>query len=235
MKGYRIVPLDYQTAIEIVKERHYLHRQCPISKAFALVDEERNIRGVVTYGVPCSSTLLKGVCGEEEAHNVYELNRLWIDPNSPKNAASYLVGHSLKMLDKEIIVSFADTSVGHVGYVYQATNFLYCGLSAHFVDPVVVGMDGKHHATFAHGMTMEQVVETYGEDNVRFVERARKHRYVFFNAPPPKEKGIDEEAPLQGAPISERGFQTCGERLRGRASKIHRAALPLRSTGDVIG
>lgn len=188
--GFRIVPLDYHTAVEIIEERHYLHRQCPISKAFALIDEGRNIRGVVTYGVPCSSTLLKGICGEDEAHNVYELNRLWIDPKAPKNAASRLVGRSLKMLDKEIIVSFADTSVGHVGYVYQATNFLYCGLSAKFTDPSVNGMDGKHHATFSHGMTKAQVQEAYGKENVRYVERPRKHRYVFFNASPKRRRAL---------------------------------------------
>ena len=144
----------------------------------------------MTYGVPCSSTLLKGICGPEEANNVYELNRLWIHQDMPRNAASYLVGHSLKMLDKEIVVSFADSSVGHVGYVYQATNFLYCGLSARFLDPKVKGMEGKHHATFAHGMTMAQVTEMYGEDAVEWVERPRKHRYIYFNAPKKRKKAL---------------------------------------------
>ena len=39
-----------------------------------------------------------------------------------------------------------------------------------------------HHATYAHGMTMEQVKEKYGEENVYYVERPRKHRYIYFNA-----------------------------------------------------
>ena len=30
----------------------------------------------------------------------------------------------------KIVVSYADTSKGHVGYVYQATNFIYTGMSA---------------------------------------------------------------------------------------------------------
>lgn len=186
----RVIPIDHATATEIIVKRHYLHRRCPISKAFALVDSSREIYGVVTYGVPCSSTLLKGVCGVEEQHNVYELNRLYIDPEAPENAASFLVGRSLRMLDREIIVSFADTSVGHVGYVYQATNFLYCGLSAQFKDPVVEGQEGKHHATFAHGMTKQQVADAYGEENVTYVERARKHRYVYFNASKKRRKAL---------------------------------------------
>ena len=31
-------------------------------------------------------------------------------------------------------------------------------------------------------MTIDQVKQKYGEENVYFLERPRKHRYVFFNA-----------------------------------------------------
>jgi hypothetical protein len=79
-----------------------------------------------------------------------------------------------------IIVSFADTSKGHEGIVYQATNFLYTGLSTKFLDPQVKGLEHQHHATYAHGMTNRQVIDRYGEENVTFVERSRKHRYVTF-------------------------------------------------------
>ena len=189
LEGYEVKPIDYQTAMDTVVRNHYLHRRCPCSMAFGLFKGD-DLMGVVTYGVPCSSTLLKGICGEDEMHNVYELNRLWIHPDVPKNAASYFVSRTLRQLDKEIVVSFADTSVGHVGYVYQASNFLYCGLSAKFKDPKVRGMEHMHHATYAHGMTMAQVREKYGEENVYYVERPRKHRYVYFNASKKRKKAL---------------------------------------------
>lgn len=182
MASLRVVEIDKRTAMRVVVSNHYLHRTCPCSHAYALLNEGNDIMGVVTYGVPCSSTLLKGICGPDEQHNVYELNRLWVKRGMPKNAASALVGRSIRMLDKEIVVSFADSSKGHVGYVYQAANFLYCGLSAKFEDPVVRGYEGMHHATFAHGMTKAQVEERYGRENVKWVERPRKHRYVYLNA-----------------------------------------------------
>lgn len=189
LEGYDVRPIDYQTAMDTVVKNHYLHRRCPCSMAFGLF-KGGDLMGVVTYGVPCSSTLLKGICGEDEMHNVYELNRLWIHPDVPKNAASYFVSRTLRQLDKEIVVSFADTSVGHVGYVYQASNFLYCGLSAKFKDPKVRGMEHMHHATYAHGMTMAQVREKYGDENVYYVERPRKHRYVYFNASKKRKKAL---------------------------------------------
>ena len=178
---YWIEPCPYPLAMELVVKNHYMHRVCPCSKAFKLTDGDELV-GVVTYGVPCSSTLLRGICGDEEMHNVYKLNRLWVRDDVPKNGESFLVGNTLKRLDKEIIVSFSDTSVGHVGYIYQASNFLYLGMSADFVDVRVKGYEGQHHATFGHGLTKEQLIEKFGEENVYLVERPKKHRYVYFNA-----------------------------------------------------
>jgi hypothetical protein len=179
---YRIEKIDYHVAMEIVVTNHYLHRTCPCKFAFGLINNETNgIDGVVIYGVPPSSTLLRGICGDEEKQNVYELNRLWVTDHAPKNSESYLIANTIKLLDREIVVSFADTSQGHIGYVYQATNFIYTGLSSKFKDPKVKGLEHQHHATYAKGLTMSQLREKFGEENVYWAERPRKHRYIFFN------------------------------------------------------
>lgn len=177
----RIQPISYALAMEIVVAKHYLHRTAPVSHAFGLFYPNFiEPLGVVTYGVSPSSTLLRGICGDEEKNNVYELNRLWIDDRVMKNAESFLVSRSLKFLDREIIVSFADTGQNHRGVVYQAANFYYTGLSSKFKDPKIQGVEG-HHATYAHGMTNDEVVAKFG-DKVSFIERTRKHRYIYFNA-----------------------------------------------------
>lgn len=176
-----IKPISYALAMEIVVDRHYLHRTAPVSYAFGLfLPDFLEPLGVVTYGVSPSSTLLRGICGDDEAQNVYELNRLWVDDRLVKNAESFLVSRSMKYLDREIIVSFADTGQKHLGIIYQACNFYYTGLSAKFKDPKIEGIEG-HHATYAHGMTNEEVVEKFGE-KVTFIERSRKHRYIYLRA-----------------------------------------------------
>lgn len=179
--AFTIKPISYKTAMDIVIEKHYLHRKCPCSKAFGLF-KDGQIVGVVVYGVSASSTLLRGIAGDEEKSNVYELTRLWVDDSVPKNGESFLIGNTIKQLDKEFIVSYADSSQNHLGVVYQATNFLYTGLSAKFRDPKVKGLENQHHATYANGLTNKQVIEKFGEDNVYWVERARKHRYIYINA-----------------------------------------------------
>lgn len=189
-EDYFIKRISYNEAMEIVVKYHYLHRVAPCSMGFGLFQKKDNkIIGVITYGVSSSSTLLKGICGEDEMHNVYELTRLWVRDGTPRNAESFLIGNTLKKLDKEIIVSFSEKDIGHVGTVYQATNFIFCGLSAAFTDPVVKGLEGKHHSTFAHGMTVKQIKEKWGDD-VEFVERPRKFRYVYFNANKKRKKEL---------------------------------------------
>jgi hypothetical protein len=184
-----IRPISYGLAMELVVKNHYLHRTAPVSHAFGLfLPNIIEPLGVVTYGVSPSSTLLRGICGDEEKQNVYELNRLWVDDCLTKNTESFLVGRTIKMLDREIIVSFADTGQNHIGTIYQACNFYYTGLSSKFKDPKIEGIDG-HHATYAHSMTNEEVVEKYG-DRVTFVERSRKHRYIYFNAKGKRKKEL---------------------------------------------
>ena len=181
-ENYSIQKLSYQEATQIVIQRHYLHRKAPCSYAYGLINNQSNqIDGVVIYGVPASSTLLKGICGPEQGKNVYELTRLWLDDSVPKNGESYLIGNTIKLLNREIIVSYADSSQEHLGVVYQATNFIYTGLSSKFRDPKVRGLENQHHATYANGLTNAQVIEKFG-DRVYWVERARKHRYIYFNA-----------------------------------------------------
>ena len=162
--------------------RHYAHRACPVSYAYGAYDGSVLI-GVVTYGTPASSPLRCGVCGPEWIDSVLELNRLCCD--SRKNAASTLVGRSLRLLPKpSIVVSYADTAQGHVGYIYQACNFVYTGLSAKRTDWKIKGREHLHGATVADESRGREnraawMREKYGDD-FYLEDRPRKHRYVYF-------------------------------------------------------
>jgi hypothetical protein len=189
LDNYFVEEIPPKVAQEIVIANHYLHRRAPCSKAYGMFDSIGQIVGVVIYGVPASSTLLRGICGDEEAKNVYELSRLWISDEVPKNAESWLISRSIKNLDREIVVSFADSSQNHYGYVYQAANFFYTGLSAKFKDPKVKGLENQHHATYAHGLTNQEIKDKFG-DRLYWVDRPRKHRYIYFNAGKIRKKAL---------------------------------------------
>lgn len=125
--------------------------------------------GCVTYGVPASHPLCVGIAGVENQYNVLELNRLVILPEyNGKNYASYLVSHSLKMLPNgTFVVSYADTAWSHVGYVYQATNFLYTGITA------------KHNDTYYPNGLHPRAHNRVPHSNLKQT-RSQKHRYVYL-------------------------------------------------------
>ena len=187
-EDYFIERISSQMAQETVVAKHYLHRKAPCSMAFGLFDTSAQLVGVVIYGVPPASPLRKGICGPEEELNVYELTRLWVDDCVGRNAESYLIGNTLKQLDREIIVSFADTAQDHVGYVYQATNWLYTGLSAKRTDWTVEGID-KHGHTWADKYTAGEMREQFG-DRFSLKPRSRKHRYIYLNATKARRKHL---------------------------------------------
>jgi hypothetical protein len=179
---FKVLPINSFEVEPWLLQKHYAKRMCPISYAFGLYDQEKLI-GIVTYGVPASSMVRRGLCGKQWEENVIELNRLCC--NSEKNLASILVGRSLQMLPKPmIVVSYADTEQGHVGYIYQATNFIYTGLSFKKKDWAIKGMEHLHGATvvdMSRGQEnrIEFMREKFGDD-FYLKDRAQKHRYVFF-------------------------------------------------------
>jgi hypothetical protein len=176
-----IKPITRAATLPFLIDIHYAARTPSISKAFGVFYGDE-LEGVVTYGTPASSTLRVGLAGAELASNVLELNRLCLRANY-KNDASWLVSHSLKMLGGNfIVVSFSDTSQDHVGTVYQASNFLYTGLSAKRTDWVVKGKEHLHGQTVADEFRGKPnranlMREKYGDD-FRLSPRSRKHRYV---------------------------------------------------------
>jgi hypothetical protein len=175
----KVIPIKNEESYPWLLEKHYAKRIPQIMFAFGLY-ENNELLGVITYGIPASPSLCMGICGKEYSDKVLELNRVCLMDNT-KNQASFLVANSIKMLPKpSIIVSYADTGQGHVGYVYQATNFLYTGLSANRVDWTVKGLEHKHSKTLSDGMTLESIKEKYGED-FYYIERSRKHRYIYFH------------------------------------------------------
>lgn len=179
----KVISISREECEPFVIGIHYAKRWPSISYAFGLIDDGKLV-GVVTYGTPPSSTLRRGVAGDENASRILELNRLCL-LNNKKNESSFLISKSLKMLPKGmIVVSFADTSQGHVGTVYQAANFTYHGLSAKRTDWAVRGRERLHGQTIADEFRgvknrAQAMRDKYGDD-FYLKPRPRKHRYIYI-------------------------------------------------------
>lgn len=181
--NYTVSQIERKDCENYILNIHYAKRWPSISYAYGLFLSGELV-GVVTYGTPPSSTLKKGIAGQSFSSDILELNRLVL-LNNIKNEASFLISQSLKLLPKnKIIVSFADTEQNHAGYVYQACNFIYCGLSAKRTDWKVKGLEHLHGITIAdqfRGVENRSKLmrEKYGDD-FYLKDRPRKHRYIYI-------------------------------------------------------
>jgi hypothetical protein len=165
---YKVESIDADQCKEWLLYKHYAKRIPSISYSFGLFDSISLI-GVLTIGKPASPNLCIGVCGSEFSQYVYELNRLCVNEGLEKNVLSYFVSSSIKLIkDNLILVSYADTSMGHHGFIYQATNWIYTGSTKERTDI------GQEDGT--HGRHYDKLIDK--KENRKF--RSSKHRYVYF-------------------------------------------------------
>lgn len=173
---YQVKQISYQDTKPFILDIHYAKRMPSISYAYGLFDAE-DLIGIISYGSPPSPALCKGIAGEENKSLVIELNRLVLKHNK-KNQASMLIGASFKLLPKpRIIVSYADTEQEHTGVVYQATNFIYTGLSDKRKEWRLIGSN-MHSKTVCETYTLEE--RKNNKDKFEHVDRPRKHRYIYL-------------------------------------------------------
>lgn len=186
VSGYSVERISYADTKPFILDIHYAKRMPSISYAYGLF-KDNNLIGMVSYGSPPSPALCKGIAGEENKGLVIELNRLVLK-NNEKNQASILIGASFKLLPRpKIIVSYADTEQEHIGVVYQATNFIYTGLSDKRKEWRLKGSN-IHSKTVCETYSLEE--RKNNTDKFEQVDRPRKHRYIYFIGGKNEKKGL---------------------------------------------
>lgn len=122
------VPLSI--AQDLTKKYHYSHggsnTRTYSHGLFRINDNE--CMGIAWWIPPTKSAALATYPGNWRG--VLSLTRLVIVPGVPKNACSFLLSRSMKLIDRErwpCLVTYADESQNHTGSIYKATNWTYVG------------------------------------------------------------------------------------------------------------
>jgi hypothetical protein len=122
---------EHRTAIGFVQRIHYAKGTANTSVAsHALVrrDDPYPIIGVALWMPAVKPAAL--TVSPEDWRGVLSLSRLCVAEGAPKNAASFLLGRSMALLDRSrwhTLLTYADTAQGHTGAIYRATNWTCLG------------------------------------------------------------------------------------------------------------
>ncbi|GGG61244.1 Mom family adenine methylcarbamoylation protein [Hymenobacter glacieicola] len=85
----------------------------------------------VAWWLPPTKAACKAV--NSDWKRVVGLSRLVIAPGEPRNAATILLGCSMRLIKRDArfvsLVTYADESQGHKGKIYVATNWQYAGMT----------------------------------------------------------------------------------------------------------
>jgi hypothetical protein len=183
VESYYVRSIDSFLCNEWLLKKHYLKRKTSFTYSFGLF-RDKILVGVLTFGNAIPLNMKKSLFGEEHMDLVYELNRLCTNDDLDKNSNSFFISQAFKLLPKPmVIVSYADKSVGHTGYIYQATNFMYTGESHTQMDWKLKGSEHIHSRTLMDEFSFQpdrvkKLKEKYGDDLYQ-VKREAKHRYVY--------------------------------------------------------
>jgi len=181
MIDYEIEIISAKIAKEYIHKNHYSHgsHNGP-SPCFGLFDRE-NLIGVLMFATPCSENVRSSVFGKDYVNHVTELHRLHILDITPRNTESWFISRCLKLL-KEIkpqiwaVLSFSDTTEGHDGTIYKATNAYRLGQSS----PATFYIDRDGRLRHPHQCGVNITKEKAKELGWLSVKRLSKNRYMWL-------------------------------------------------------
>ena len=178
-----VKPIPFLVAKELLVREHYLHSFPGGTQLTFGVFCGKRLMGALALGAgPAQAYAL---VGDAEPRDCMALTRLWLSNELPRNSESLCIGILLRALKQhtnlKFLVSYADPTQGHVGVIYQATNWLYTGLSQG--TPLYDIGDGRLY----HSRTLSQIYGTHSVKYlqqrgipVRSVPQLSKHRYFYF-------------------------------------------------------
>lgn len=133
------------------------------------------------FATPCSERVRASVFGVEYKNNVTELHRLHILDVTPKNTESWFIARCFKELKKVkpniwAVLSFSDSTEGHDGTIYKATNAYRLGSTgkARFY----IDQEGRLRHPRQSGVNISE--SAAGEMGWKPVIREAKNRFMWL-------------------------------------------------------
>tara|TARA_Y100000593_G_scaffold95015_1_gene198311 strand:- start:50191 stop:50949 length:759 start_codon:yes stop_codon:yes gene_type:complete len=202
IKKLKVKSIPKNIGKKMIEKYHYSHAWTSCRYALGLFyetgndhaffdEKEEKLIGVAVYGYPVGRLAAQSISSELENKNVLELTRLFIHDGYGKNIESSFISRTfewLKTNDKSIkaLLSYADPKEGHLGGIYQATNWVYQGDKIRYCDSWLLRLE--EDGDWIHSRT---IFAMYGTNNMEKLkdkightfwlkEDPRKHRYVYF-------------------------------------------------------
>ena len=209
IKDLELRVLDSSEAKKFMAAYHYAGNFPRVKFALGFFWEDQ-IVCVICYSSPIGRLVAQSILEGGTDSSVLELTRLFSFDWTPKNLESYCIGKSVKWIEQNLpeidaLVSYADPGQGHVGVVYQASNWIYTGQGA--------STGGKRYEYFVdgrwmHSRTAYQVFGTASPEKLNNIlgyevpirESLDKYKYIYLLGGKRKKRENEELLKLEPQP-----------------------------------
>lgn len=181
----RISKATYDAAKYACVYFHYAKAVPVCQFAYNVFNDEDEWCGVIIYGSGATPHIASPY--DKLPGQVLELERVALNGKQGHGTTSKAVAMTLKALAKEapwvdLIVSYADLDQEHVGILYQATNWIYQGLTNANQRGAFIIHGKKYHPKSVHSKGWKQSVlwlrENVDPDAHEFITKG-KHKYLY--------------------------------------------------------
>lgn len=193
-ENYYVTDAPFNEAKELVKKYHYSKGG---SNTFVYVhglyEKQTNKLVGIAWWLPPTKVACQSV-NKDEWTKVLSLTRMVVVPNVPKNACSFLLSKSIKLIKKDkrfvSLVTYADDAMNHTGTVYKASNWTFVGKTG----PYPKWIDPETGRQVAQKATKNRVKKEMEELGYKKVGSYYKYKYVIHLYK--KQKKINKMATL---------------------------------------
>ena len=126
--GWSVSSSDLDGAVHLVRLFHYAHSASNTATYCHGLFDPQGVQAGAAIWIPPTKGAALTVASDWTG--VLALSRLVVAPDAPKNAASFLLGRSMRLIDRgrwPWLLTYADTRLGHTGGIYLATNWTRVG------------------------------------------------------------------------------------------------------------
>lgn len=190
---YNIRQIAKEDALKMIQKYHYSNTLPKLNKYYIGFYLHNELVGVVTlgWGTRPRHTIQK-IFPSLNTQDYLEIGRMCMTEDMPRNSESQMLSQLVKWIrvnipELKILLTWADGMLGKVGYVYQASNFIYSGYSGgemYMKDGVKIHVrqmksilikEGEKDSRITVRPTLEQM-RNYGIQHYK----GRQYRYLMF-------------------------------------------------------
>ena len=203
---FGIKEIKRKDALHMIQKYHYSNTLPKLNKHFLGFFLGGKLVGVVTLGWGTRPRhTIQRIFPSLDTKDYLEIGRMCMTDEMPRNSESQMLSQLVKWMkrnlpDIKVLFTWADGMLGKVGYVYQASNFIYAGYSGgemYMKDGVKLHVrqmksflvpEGKKDSRITVRPTREQMREY----NIQHF-KGKQYRYLLFLCDKKEKKRLLEE------------------------------------------